>query len=345
MTPLWCEAWLRERALAEGFACMELCPADGFEDARRLVQSQPSIRERRQLRFDPASDDERTRSLAVMLWPYRPAHAVAGGEVFIDSYYDASNAAYHAARELERQAAACGGFARANAPYPARAAAVRAGLGAVGQNGMLITPRYGSRVVIILLATDLPAGRPSCKAKPCMRCGRCAAACPVGAIDDCGMSRPQRCLRNYMMEGVVVPEPLREKMGMRLIGCDICQRVCPMQPRENSSEAEAVTLAGLMKADEAEFKESVKRLAGRIGSNTARPQRVRAQAALLAGNLRDPSHLDVLRLWASSPFEAVREHARWAMKRIEEAEPSADVRRPPRERESTGDETRGENLC
>ena len=321
-------AWSREL----GFAEAALCRADAFDDVRAAVAQQPAIRERNQLRFDPIVEYAETKSLAVLLWPYRPAPAPKQREVFVDSYYRASNAAYHAARELECRATAIGGFLRANVPYPAREAAVRAGMGIIGKNGLLITPSYGTRVVIILLATDLPLTQEkkesdevifdkktlSEEKKSCLECGRCKTACPMSAIETEGSNHPERCLRNFMMEGIVVPEDAREKMGMRLIGCDICQRVCPMQPDQHGDLPVSVSLDEFMTLDDGAFSQALKRLAQQIGRNTARPQRVRAQAALLAGILCDPVHLPVLEQWAQSPFEAVHEHALWALKRIRE---------------------------
>ena len=319
-------AWAHEL----GFAEAALCRADAFDDVRAAVSQQPVIRERNQLRFDPLAEYREAKSLAVLLWPYRPAPIPQRREVFIDSYYDASNAAYHAAQELESRAVAAGGFLRANVPYPAREAAVRAGMGIIGKNGLLITPSYGTRVVIILLATDLPftqADKKPNKATPdgnslheektgCSACGRCKKACPVNAIDMEGPNHPERCLRNFMMEGVVVPEDAREKMGMRLIGCDICQRICPMQPDLSCDAHAPVLLDDFVTLDEEAFSQNIKHLAERIGRNTARPQRVRAQAALLAGILCDPAYQPILERWAQSPFEAVREHALWALERI-----------------------------
>ena len=138
-----------------------------------------------------------------------------------------------------------------------------------------------------------------------------------GALEGSGMAHPERCLRNYMMEGMVVPEAARAKMGMKLVGCDMCQRVCPMQTGEESGENMAFQLDDFLTADETAFRESVSRLGGVIGRNMARPQRVRAQAALLAGNRGRARDLDVLRGWVESDFEAVREHAKWAIQQIE----------------------------
>lgn len=318
------EQTLRAWAQELGFAKAALCPAAAFEQAKQIVSRQAPLAERRQLRFEPETDDLRIKSLAVLLWPYAPTHLTQGEMLFVDSYYPASNLAYHAAKRLEDRLTAAGCFAKANVSYPAKEAAVRAGLGRIGRNSLLITPEFGTRVVIILMATDIacdPAEKESCEEEMgCLGCGRCAAACPSGAMDEQGLSHPERCLRNFMMEGNVTPETLRKKMGMRLLGCDICQRVCPMQPDSAQTAPIQIRLDELVTADQSAFSETVSRLGALIGRNAARPQRVRAQAALLAGNSGNAACLPVLREWAQSPFEAVREHAVWAMEQIKLAD-------------------------
>ena len=146
----------------------------------------------------------------------------------------------------------------------------------------------------------------------CLACGKCARVCPAGAIDENGMSYPERCIRNYMMEGVVMPEALRAANGNRLIGCDLCQRVCPMQPKRMHGSPMRFSLKEFMTEDPAVFTGAVQRLSAVIGRNAARPQRVRAQAALAAGNSGNPAYLPVLEAWSKAPFEAVSKHAKWA---------------------------------
>ena len=251
------EKTFAQLARLAGFGRTGFCSAVAFTAERKAVERGPEIAERRQLRFDPSADDPRTKSIAVMLWPYVPAAQEEDGCVFVDGYYFASNAAYHAARALEAQLTEAGHFAKANVSYPAREAALRAGMGVIGQNGMLITPEYGSRFVIILMATDIVHTAPDCgEHGGCLHCGRCAKACPAGAIDARGLSRPERCIRNFMMEGVVAPEALREKMGMRLIGCDICQRVCPMQPKFEAGKTLGLKLCALVTEDQSLFSAS-----------------------------------------------------------------------------------------
>ena len=315
------EYTLKMWAKEAGFAECGLCSAEDFESERTTVLSQPYLKERAQLRFEPKADIPCVKSLAVLLWPYLPASLPESGGVFIDSYYDASNAAYHAAKELEARLKDAGVYAKANVSYPAKCAAIRAGLGLIGKNGLLITSGFGTRVVIILMATDIPYemnSRAAESAKSCAACGRCIKSCPAGALGANGMEHPDRCMRNYMMEGVVVPEDLRGKMGMHLIGCDVCQRVCPMQPPMESDSRPAMCLDAFISVGSS-FSSAVTELADRIGRNAARPQRIRAQAAILAGNALNTAYLPVLNEWASSDFDAVREHAKWAANKIEAA--------------------------
>lgn len=306
-----------------GFAEVGFCSLSSFAQAKQVVNAQEPLSERRQLHFSPEDDFPQAKSMAVLLWPYVPVQLGSKETVFVDSYYQASNAAYHAARRLEEKLLESGIYAKANVSYPAKEAAIRAGLGIIGLNSLLITPKYGSRVVIILMVTDIEIPLRTeilCAGHECQMCRMCAKSCPVGAIDDEGMTHPERCLRNFMMEGVVVPKEYRGKIGMRLIGCDICQRVCPMQTTPPGKREEPYFIKEFVSDDTSAFSRTVTRLADEIGRNTARPQRVRAQAALLAGNSKDPAYLPVLNKWAQAPFEAVREHALWAIEQIESAQ-------------------------
>lgn len=311
----------RQWAKEEGFADVGFCSMKDFAEEEQLVALQAELAERKQLRFAPQKDHPEAQSLAVLLWAYRPAPLPKGDKLFIDSYYQASNAAYHAARVLELRLVQNGIYAKANVAYPAKKAAVRAGMGRIGKNSLLITPEYGTRVVIILMATDIPYQKDDEERKNtgCLNCGRCILACPVHALDDQGMSRPERCLRNYMMEGNVAPQEYRKKIGMRLLGCDVCQRVCPMQPQLPEAEEETLFCADdFITDDGALFSQNTAKLAKKIGKNAARPQRIRAQAALIAGNAGNPAYIPVLRHWAESEFEAVRVHAGWALHQIEQ---------------------------
>ena len=309
-------AWAKEL----GFVQTGICSMAEFAAQKQIVACQPPLKERRQLRFEPEADLPWASALLVLLWAYDQAPIYEDSEhVFIDNYYYASNQAYCAAKELAFRLEAAGYRAEANVPYPAKSAAVRTGLGVIGDHGLLITPQYGSRVVIILMATDAVffENEDLTADKGCLHCGRCIKACPTGALGCSGMEHPEKCLRNYMLEGSVVPEESRALMGMKMIGCDACQRVCPLQPETEKQAKTQFLLNDFVTDDERVFRKSVELLGQQIGRNTARPQRVKAQAALLAGNRKSCGDLAVLRTWSMSDFPAVREHARWAVEEIE----------------------------
>ena len=108
------EKTVTQLARLAGFGRTGFCSAEAFAAEREAVARGPEIAERRQLKFDPMADDSRTRSIAVLIWPYVPATQEEKGCVFVDGYYFASNAAYHAAKKLEGQMIEAGHFAKAN---------------------------------------------------------------------------------------------------------------------------------------------------------------------------------------------------------------------------------------
>lgn len=63
-------------------------------------------------------------------------------------------------------------------------AAVAAGLGEIGLNGLLLTPEFGSRQRFHMIITDVEIEEtPIFNGKICDECGKCAESCPLGAID------------------------------------------------------------------------------------------------------------------------------------------------------------------
>lgn len=121
-----------------------------------------------------------------------------------------------------------------HSPINEIAAAVKARLGAVGDNGLLLNEKYGSFVFLADILTDIPCEelisnadrRDMPQLALCTHCGRCKAACPTGVLrgesSDCLSAITQR--RGELSEA--------EKKMMRKFntawGCDICQTSCPV---------------------------------------------------------------------------------------------------------------------
>ena len=116
-----------------------------------------------------------------------------------------------------------------SAPVMERDLAVRAGLGWVGKNGLLLHPRYGSQFFV----GGFFINRPLEKTLPvipdrCGTCRRCLEACPTAAIEENRQINATRCISYLTIEKKgEIPLEFRPQIGNRIFGCDSCQQVCP----------------------------------------------------------------------------------------------------------------------
>lgn len=126
-----------------------------------------------------------------------------------------------------------------NSPVPEVAAALSAGLGAAGDNGLLIHERFGSFVFIGEIVTTLQLPFEEKEPKTCLHCGRCASACPSGAITEKGVD-PVKCLSAVTQrkgELTLREEELIRESGCAW-GCDVCQNVCPLNKKAEPTDME-----------------------------------------------------------------------------------------------------------
>lgn len=110
-----------------------------------------------------------------------------------------------------------------NSPIPEVQAAVLAGLGIRGKNGLLINERFGSYVFIGEIVTDLELPFTSFN-KECPDCGRCKAMCPTK------MQGRQVCLSHITQKKkeLLDCETALISKHKTVWGCDICQECCPL---------------------------------------------------------------------------------------------------------------------
>lgn len=212
-------------------------------------------------------------------------------------------------------------------PLLERSLARRAGLGWIGRNTCLINQPLGSWFFLgeVLVSLELPPDAPP--PDRCGSCRRCIDACPTQALVPAGDGRyrldARLCISTWTIEQRgPLPEKAREQTGGLIFGCDICQEVCPWNRRAPFTALPGFQplhpdpdLAGLALLSPEDFRARFRR----TPVWRARYAGLLRNAATAMGNSRDPGYLPVLRRLAAFGDEGVREHALWAIRRLEAA--------------------------
>lgn len=256
-------------------------------------------------------------TLLLALWRYDAEITPSEGEGWIHPYYFASQRAYEAAARLVREAAAEGIAVELRDDVRLKQIFARLPGFHQGWNTLSYVEGAGSRfhVQTLWLAEALSSVTPLSSVpheRHCGSCRRCMEACPTGAIQEDGFHR-ERCLRHWMMSGQMAPAFIREHMGVRLIGCDDCQRCCPHNSPASEIRHDRIPLAAILKDPKA----AALALRPLIGVNLTLPNRVLSQACLLAGSCQRTDLLPLLERLTSHPSPTVKEYSTWAVKAIQ----------------------------
>ena len=202
-----------------------------------------------------------------------------------------------------------------------REAAARSGVGFYGKNTLLITRRHGSWVVLGTLVTEAELAPTPPLGIDCGECRLCIDACPTGALDDPGVLDATRCLSYWTQSRAAIPAEYREAFEDRVYGCDICQDVCPwnrgVEKRRAADEARGepfVSLVDWLEAGEDDLRTRYDRLY--FPRND--PRFLRRNALVAAGNVGGEEEREAVARYADGEDELLREHAEWALARIEE---------------------------
>lgn len=121
-------------------------------------------------------------------------------------------------------------------PFSEKTFAVRAGIGFIGRNSLVIIPKFdlnsskykGSFHFLGVIVADLPLEPDKPAEGTCGKCRRCIDACPTGAIhEDCTINA-YKCISYHTTSNRgEIPDDIIAKMDNMVLGCDICQLVCP----------------------------------------------------------------------------------------------------------------------
>lgn len=148
------------------------------------------------------------------------------------TYFDATEVDELATRELKKAFGKAHIFVRAYLPL--KLLACRAGLASYGRNNIAYVPGWGSFCRLTAFYSDIDAGDYTWqepKVLPdCEGCRLCIDACPAEVMEgDRFMARAERCLTYLNEKPAAEPFPawVSPSWHNALVGCMICQRVCP----------------------------------------------------------------------------------------------------------------------
>ncbi len=126
--------------------------------------------------------------------------------------------------------------------FPHKTAAVMAGLGSIGRNGLFLHKEFGPRVRLATILTNMEAGEQyicfpdreeADGQSPCVGCDLCVKACPAMALT--GRDWHYGMARKEIVDAKACSDYMNSKF--KHIGrgsvCGICIKVCPARIRHN----------------------------------------------------------------------------------------------------------------
>ena len=117
-----------------------------------------------------------------------------------------------------------------SAPFRDKIWAMRAGIGWIGKNSILLTRKFGSWVFIgsLLTTHEIDGELDTQHPDHCGKCERCIDACPTNTILPGRQIDARGCISYLTIEHEgEFPNHFRDSMNGWVFGCDICQDVCP----------------------------------------------------------------------------------------------------------------------
>lgn len=211
------------------------------------------MRNWRGIRHDPRLLLEGARTVISMAFPYRGCRSGVASYALGSDYHEVLRGVLTEAVSTLRER--YGGEYRIcvdSAPILERYWAARCGVGVRGRNGLISVPGVGSRIFLAEIVTTLdltesrgePVRGTDEESHGCCPdgCRRCLDVCPASALMADGRVDARRCLSYLTIEhrggwDDTGERAMRTPAGRNtLFGCELCLRVCPMNPISGDSE-------------------------------------------------------------------------------------------------------------
>ena len=216
---------------------------------------------------------------------------------------------------------------------PERRAAARAGITTFGKNNFAYAKKTGSFILLssIVVDRELEYSTPSYDIKCPEDCTACMDACPTKAIYQPLKLNPRRCIAFnawWTQDGrpcvtSYIPPEIRDKMGTRVHGCDVCQEACPRNAAKLKSKfpqdpflikiAEEFSLPKMLEMSDVFYEKTIRPIMYNYISDKKYFQR---NAAIAIGNTGNPDHIPILEQEMENSEELVRGYTAWALGKI-----------------------------
>lgn len=211
-----------------------------------------------------------------------------------------------------------------SAPILERELGSRAGLGWIGKNSCLISPKIGSAFLLAEVFLDQPLQTDAPFIHDlCGTCDRCLKACPTGCIQPDRTIDARHCISYHTIENRgEIPHEVMERSGNWLFGCDICQMVCPWNSKriqhpsiqDDSLVLEKDQLFQLLTLSD----EGYQLRFGKTSLSRTKIKGLMRNALITLGNLADKTTIDALNQFIASTTDPLLiQTARWAIDQME----------------------------
>ncbi len=132
---------------------------------------------------------------------------------------------------------------------PEKFLASKSGMFFYGRNNIGYVPGLGSFFQLVSFYTNIPVGsepfNPTIMLERCRNCYACVNSCPVDAIaKDRFLIRAEKCLTFINENPGEISEKIKPASHNSLIGCMICQKICPENKKAKMNIAEGAVFNG-----------------------------------------------------------------------------------------------------
>jgi len=248
LTPHEKTAWIKSKSLEYGFLGVGIAKAEFLEDeAARLKDwlmrgyhgKMSYMANHFDKRTDPTKLVDGAKSVICFAYNYNPEDTMSTQDNLKIARY-AYGRDYHKVikkklvKLFNEMQGVFGPFSGRcfvdSAPVMEREWALRAGLGWIGKNTLIIHPKKGSYFFLSEMIIDIELEYDDPMTDHCGTCTRCIDACPTDAISEEGyVLKASDCISYLTIElnDEDIPSKFEGKMDNWIFGCDVCQEVCP----------------------------------------------------------------------------------------------------------------------